>query len=244
VSAELLYSLAYGMVACLSAVAGIAILLANERWALRNSVLFIGFAAGVMLTVAFLHILPEALEVNRNALLIVLVTFIAFYVLEHLLMIHSCAEEECETHPMGWIGFIGIGFHSALDGLAIGIGFEAAFNIGVVASIGVLLHKLPAGMNITALLLHSGYGRRRTLIMSLIVAAATPIGAVAAHFLFQGVSPAVLGGLLACSAGSFIYIAAADLLPETHRNSRKSNIILVIAGALLVYMVGVLINGH
>ena len=243
-SAELVHSLAYGVIACFSAVAGVFILLANERWALRNSILFIGFAAGVMITVAFLHILPEALEVNEHALLIVLVTFLFFYVLEHLLMIHSCAEEECSTHPMGWIGFIGIGFHSLLDGMVIGIGFEAGFDIGLVASIGVLLHKLPAGMNITALLLHSGYERRRTTIMSFIVALATPVGAVVAHLLFKGVSPETLGLLLACSAGSFIYIAAADLLPETHRNSRKSNIILVVAGGVLVYMVSSYIKGH
>ncbi|MFQ5586495.1 MAG: ZIP family metal transporter [Thermodesulfobacteriota bacterium] len=243
-STQLVHSLAYGTVAGLSSIAGVFILLANERWALRNSILFIGFAAGVMLTVAFLHILPEALEANQSALLIVLITLLVFYVLEHILMIHSCAEEECETHPMGWIGFVGIGFHSSLDGMAISIGFESSFNIGIVASIGVLLHKLPAGMNITALLLHTGYGRRRTLVMSLIVAVATPIGAIVAHLLFKGVSPATLGALLACSAGSFIYIAAADLLPETHRNSRKSNIILVIAGGLLVYMVSTLIKGH
>lgn len=241
---QLFNSIAYGTISGLASVAGIYILLANEKWALKNSILFISFAAGVMLTVAFTNILPKAIEINNDALIIVLITLFALYVLEHILMIHSCPEGECETHPMGWVGFIGIGFHSFLDGMVIGVGFEAGFSLGMAASVGVLLHKLPAGMNITALLLHSGYRRRQTVLMSLLVAVATPFGALVASLLFQEVSEGVLGILLATSAGSFIYVGAADLLAETHRKSRKLNIILVIAGGILVYIGGTVIGGH
>jgi zinc transporter ZupT len=241
---HLINSVTYSTIAGLASVAGIYILLANEKWALKNSILFISFAAGVMLTVAFTNILPKAIEINDDALIIVLITLFAFYVLEHILMIHSCQEGECETHPMGWIGFIGIGFHSFMDGMVIGVGFEAGFSLGMAASAGVLLHKLPVGMNITALLLHAGYGRRKTVLMSLLVAVATPVGAIMAYLLFRGISVEVLGILLAASAGSFIYVGAADLLAETHKNSRKLNIILVIAGGILVYIGGTILGVH
>jgi zinc transporter ZupT len=241
---HLINSVTYGTIAGLASVAGIYVILANERWALRHTMLFISFAAGVMLTVAFTQLLPEAIEANDDALIIVLITLFAFYILEHILMIHSCAEKECETHPMGWVGFIGIGFHSFLDGMVISVGFEAGFSLGMAASAGVLLHKLPVGMNITALLLHVGYGRRKTVLMSLIVAVATPVGAITAYLLFRGVSVEVLGILLAASAGSFIYVGAADLLAETHKKSGKSNIILVIAGAILVYIGGTILGVH
>ncbi len=244
INTQLINSVLYGAVAGLATIGGIYILLANEKWALRNSILFISFAAGVMLTVAFTNLLPEAIEATDKALPVVLVTLIAFYVVEHIIMIHSCAEEECSTHPMGWMGFIGIGFHSLLDGMAIGVGFEAGFKVGLATAIGVLLHEVPEGINMTALLIHSGYEKRRTVMLSWLVALAIPLGAVISHLLFKGVSENILGILLAIAAGSFIYISAADLIPETHRNSRKTNIVLVITGGLLVYIVGNVIGRH
>jgi len=243
-STPLVNAVVFGGISGLATIGGIYILLANEKWALKNSILFVSFAAGVMLTIAFTQLLPEAMEANGNALLIALITLVIFYVVEHIMMIHSCTEEECHIHPMGWMGFIGIGVHSLFDGMVIGVGFGASYKIGVTTAIGVLLHELPEGINITALLMHSGYGRSRTIFLSWLVALATPVGAILAYVIFGNISESVLGILLAIAAGSFIYVSASDLLPETHRNSRKTNILLVILGTLLVYIVGNTMGGH
>ncbi len=232
----------YGILAGLATITGIYMVLHRQRWATENSVFFISFSAGVILTIAFLHLLPEAIDTNRNALFIVLITLISFYILEHMLVIHSCKEGECEVHPIGILAFIGLCFHSLLDGIVIGVGFEAGFSIGIVASMGVLLHEIPEGITITSILLHAGYTRKRAVVFGYIVGFATPLGAMGSYFFIRDVTPETLGILLAVAAGSFTYIGASDLLPETHKNFRKGNILLVLSGMILVYIVALLLG--
>ncbi len=232
----------YSLLAGFATVLGIYMVLYKEEWALRNSVFFISFSAGVVLTVAFLDLMPEAIKVNQSALAIMLGTLIAFYILEHMLVIHSCKEGACEVHPMGMLAFVGLSFHSLLDGIVIGAGFEAAFSIGVAAAMGVLLHEIPEGISITSVLLHAGYRRGRAVLMGWIVAMATPLGALIAYLFVRKVGESTLGFFLAVAAGSFTYIGASDLLPETHKNFRISNIVLVLSGVVLVYTIGLFLG--
>jgi ZIP family zinc transporter/zinc and cadmium transporter len=244
-SSQLFNTIAYSIIAGLATLIGVYMIFAREKWARRNSVYFLSFSAGVVLSVCFTHILPEAIGHSNQALTITLFTLIAFYILEHTILIHTCYEtEDCEVHSMGLPSFMGIGFHSLIDGVVIGVGFEAGFAIGFAATMGILLHRLPVGITVSSLLLHSGYSRKKTLVMGWIVALATAVGALGSYAFIRGVSDEVIGALLAFSAGSFIYIGASDLLPETHKNFKSANIILVLAGVFLVYIVSYLIGGH
>jgi ZIP family zinc transporter/zinc and cadmium transporter len=233
----------YGTLAGLATVAGIYLLFSREEWALKNSVLFVSFSGGVVLAVAFIHLLPEALETNSHSLAIVLFTIIAFYIFEHTIAIHTCKEGECDIHTMGIPAFIGIAFHSLLDGVIIGVGFEVNFKIGIAATLGVLLHEIPEGITITALLLHSGFKRDKTLLMGWIVALATPLGAIGSYLFIKEMADPTRGLLLALGAGSFIYVGASDLLPETHKNFNRANIVLVLLGVILVYIVARIFGG-
>jgi ZIP family zinc transporter/zinc and cadmium transporter len=240
---QLLNTAIYGTLAGLATVSGIYMLLSHERWALKNSVMFVSFSAGVVLAVAFTLLLPEALEVNTSALAVVLFTLVAFYILEHTLAIHTCKEGECDIHTMGIPAFIGIAFHSLLDGVVIGVGFEVGFKIGIVATLGVLLHEIPEGITITALLLHSGFERKKTVLMGWAVALATPVGALGSYLFIRDMADSTRGLLLALGAGSFIYVGASDLLPETHKNFSRANILLVLSGVVLVYIIAYLFGG-
>lgn len=240
-------TIVYSLIAAAAVVIGIYTVLANEKWALRNSTYFISFSAGVILAVAFMHIMPEALEMSGNLIFtVVLFTLIAFYVFEHALAIHTCREDECEVtvHTMGTLAFAGIFIHSLLDGVIIGIGFEADFSVGIAATAAILLHKLPIGITITAIFLHSGFSRGKTVTMAWLVALATPIGALLALYFLRGVSVYTLGLLLAFSTGSLIYVGASDMLPETHKNLGKSNIVFVLLGVGLVYITTHFVGGH
>ncbi len=223
---------------------GIYLVLSQEKWALKNPVLFLSFSAGVILAVVFTHILPEALELYSSTLSVTLFTIIAFYILEHTIGIHTCREGECDVHSMGTLTFFGILAHSLVDGVVIGVSFEADFKIGLAATFAVLLHKLPVGISITAIFLHSGFERKKTVIRSWIVALATPLGAICSYFLLRDMDKSTLGAMLAFSAGSLIYIGASDLLPETHKNFKRSNILLVLLGVSLVYFVSYIVGGH
>ncbi len=240
---QFLYTLVSSSFSALAIVIGIYLVLSREAWAIKNSVFFVSFSAGVILAVAFTHVLPEALELAPGTLSVVLFTIIAFYIFEHTITIHTCREGECEVHTIGTLAFSGIFVHSLLDGVVIGIGFEADFAVGLAAAIAVLLHKLPVGITTTAIMLHSGFKRRRTVRLAWLVALATPFGAMLAYLFMRGLGEASLGYMLAFSTGSLIYVGASDLLPETHKNFSKVNIFLVLVGVALVYLASYFTGG-
>lgn len=89
----------------------------------------------------------------------------------------------------------------------------------------------------TSVLLHSHYERKKTLFFTWLVALAAPIGAILSYFLLAGINSSILGILVAVAAGSFLYVAASDLIPEIHKKSRFANIILVILGIIFPFIV-------
>lgn len=235
--------LIYGTLAGLTTLIGVYLVLAKESWSRRHSILLISFSAGVLLSVGLGHLLPEAQTLVANAPFWLLASFVFFYIIEHGLILHTCFESgECEAHPIDRIALIGLGFHSLLDGIVIGVSFEISVVLGIVATLSVILHKLPDGISMSSILLHSGYDRQRTLFFSYLVAAATPIGAVASYLLLRDIAPNILGILLAVAAGSFLYVAATDLIPEIHKKSQVLNIVLVILGIAFPFLVRALFN--
>ncbi|MFQ6000566.1 MAG: ZIP family metal transporter [Anaerolineae bacterium] len=240
----------YGGFAGLTTLIGIYLVLMKETWVRQGSIYLVSFASGTLLSAALLDILPESLELNSSASLYVLLSFVAFYILEQNLVLHASHEdlEDCEDeerhrlHSLGVISFLGIGFHSLLDGVIIGAGFLESTTIGLIATIGVISHELPEGLSIMGLLFHAGFSRNRGLVYSIIVALATPVGAVASSLLFQGIKPHLLGALLGVAAGSFLYIAASDLIPQTREHDSPYIIPLVVGGMLTLFALGLVLK--
>ena len=200
-------------------------------------VYLLSLAVGLFLANAFLHLLPEAIVLNSNWPYWLLGTIGAFYLLEQALMIHSCREENCEAHARGLLGFLGLGFHSLIDGLVIGISFQAGITVGVVASLAIIFHKLAEGGFTYFLLAGDEKLRGRALGLSVLIALATPVGALFSIFWLSRISYELLGGFFALAAGSFIYIGASDLLPATHKRSGWWNAVFVFLGFLFVVLV-------
>jgi len=234
----------YGGLAGLATLAGVYIVLTREAWARRGSIYLISFASGALLSASLLDLLPESLELNRNAVFYALLSFLAFYILEQNVVVHAghedpqCSEESemHRRHTLGVISFLGIGFHSLLDGVIIGAGFADSAVTGLIATVGVILHEFPEGLSIMAILLHAGLTRAKALAYSVVVALATPVGALVSYVALQGIRADILGGLLGIAAGSFLYIAASDLIPETRRQSSPYNVPLVISGMGLLFV--------
>ena len=189
----------------------------------------------MLLAAAFNNLIPESFKLFDGALLAVLGGFLFFYLIEHFVTLHTCKEEFCPRHKtLGIMATLGILFHSLIDGFIIGVGFGINFQIGLIATLGVILHEFPEGITTLSILFHSGVGRRKAIIQTVWVALATPIGAVLAYFFLQDVSNMFLGALLAIAAGSFIYIAAADLIPEVHERFNKFNAIAMFLGVFVL----------
>jgi zinc and cadmium transporter len=232
---------------------GMSMVLVWENWSRRYSAVLVSFSAGVLLGVGFLHILPESMELTTRAPLFILLAFVLFYFFEHHLLIHAGHEEQhhvnlevadchdgccSRPHPMGWVAFIGMGLHSIIDGMIIGTGFEVGQDLGLLAALGVIAHEVPEGIAMIAILLHYGWQRKKAIQLTAFVALATPGAAFLAFALVNNLSRPLLGDLLAVAGGSFIYIAASDLIPESHRSRGLSATLALCGGILLAWMAG------
>jgi ZIP family zinc transporter/zinc and cadmium transporter len=192
------------------------------------------------------------MELTTRAPLFIVIAFILFYFFEHHLLIHAGHEEQhhinlevdchddccAHPHPMGWVAFLGMGLHSMIDGVIIGTGFEVSHDLGLLAALGVIAHEVPEGIAMIAILLHYGWQRSKAILLTSFVALATPGAAILTFAVVNNLQKPLLGDLLATAGGSFIYIAASDLIPESHRSRGLSATLALCLGILLAWMAG------
>jgi zinc and cadmium transporter len=147
----------------------------------------------------------------------------------------------------GWIGaFAGLGLHSALEGIAIAAAIELGAREGHGALAGfatvlvVLLHKPFDAMTLSTMLAAAGASAARRHVMNAVFAAIVPLGAVAFALGVRGDGAGILGLALAFSAGTFLCIAAADLLPELqfHSHDRLGLTAALVAGLGIAWGIG------
>lgn len=143
-------------------------------------------------------------------------------------------EKHNPQHTKAIVMFSGLFFHSILDGLIIGVGFEIDSTIGILTSLGVIMHEFPEGVTTYSLLVNK-IKRELAFNLSIAVALATPIGALISLTFLGGLSETAIGVLLAMAGGSFLYIAATDLIPETHEEGLAS-VIALFSGVLFLYI--------
>lgn len=180
----------------------------------------LAYAAGVLISAALLDIIPAGFALNPHALSYgVLAALLALFTLENFAAHSSCSEfmEECEVHHLGTVALAAMGLHSLLDGFNIAVGFAPGTIAGINVALGVILHKFADGVTLVSLLLHSGKTPRQTVKFSLLLAAATPAGALVAAPLLRNMPPGSEAFMLGLSGGSFLYIAMADILPRLHK---------------------------
>ena len=239
----------YSAIAGLSTIVGIIMVILKEEWVLKHSHPVNSFAAGLILGVAFFHLFPEALELSENALIFIFIGFLIFYLLENVLVLHSGSEIHFKDkekfnpqHTKGYVMFTGLFFHSLLDGIIIGVGFEIDKTIGLLTSLGVILHELPEGVTTFSLLVNS-IKKKTAIKLSVAVALATPIGALISLTFIGSLAEATVGILLAMAGGSFLYIGASDLIPETHEEKGFITAGSLLLGVLVLFSLSMAMGG-
>ncbi|MDR0617530.1 MAG: ZIP family metal transporter [Endomicrobium sp.] len=225
----------YSLIAASTAMLGSIILITFHKWSEKNSLLIINFAAGVMLTLAFSHLIPEGLELNSKTMIYTLVGFSIMFFLQFVVLFHPCHDHECSNSKHTHVASItGLLLHSILDGLMIAIGFEANANLGILTTLAILLHKLPDGITISGILLHAGMSKKKIFNISLLSACFTPAGTILGMFLLNNISTSSLGSLLGITAGSFIFLSASDLIPETHKCKNRATALMLFVGIIFI----------
>ena len=209
-----------------------------KLWTQETFRLVISFCAGILLGAVFFHVLPEISTVlGRHLGYSVMFGFLLIFVLEKFIMVHPCEEGECDYHKIGIAAYIGIGFHSILDGIAIGAG--TMMNLSSIIILAVTLHKFPAALALSSLLVKGKeYSKKKILLSMFIFALATPVGALVAVFVFQGVDDYVVATALGISAGTFLFISIGDLLPTVYEEHEKGykNLVSLCLGTLVMIL--------
>ncbi len=208
--------------------------------------LLLGFSSGAVIGVALFDIIPEVFAQTGGATFLPLagLGFLGFFALERYTAMHRAREHVHLSAPheqeLGTLSAAGLTFHSFLDGVAIGVGFQTSTEIGLLIALGIIAHDLSDGLNtVTVMLAHGNPLRRATFWLSLDMIA--PLAGATSTLLID--LNRLLPWILAFFAGSFLYIGASDLLPEAKEHESPMVGVATAAGMLVIYLITRLLRG-
>jgi len=231
------------VVAALADIAGAILFLLRKRWDDEALRALVATGAGFMLAVAFVEMLPEALEQVPNAGVWAIAGFLLVHLAEHVLTPHFHYGHE--THAglgshVSVAATLGLTVHSLIDGVAIVVAAQTSTHLGLLVFAAMVWHKVPGGFTLASIVSATGGSRRAAFIAASILGAASLVGGLI-YLLIQ--SDRWIGPALALSCGSLIYVAATDLLPEVNKKRTVLAPLAVIFGAGLYYITH-LLAGH
>jgi len=252
---DLSLAILLGVVTFFSTLAGGVFTLKNSR--LSMNYLF-AFAAGALIGVSFFDILPEDIDILHDTNIptvavmgSIVVAFFFFHVLDRRIAFHGMKhghgtngnEETLQKVQLtnGMVRASGLSIHSLLDGVAIGAAFHIGAQLGAVVALAVIFHDFSDGLNTVTVMLRAG-AKKRTASFWLLLDALTPIVGVLSTFIIT-LNQEVLAIVLAFFVGEFLFIGAADLLPEAHQRGSSMRVVLAsILGVLLIFAVTRFLN--
>ncbi|HEY6014482.1 MAG TPA: ZIP family metal transporter [Candidatus Limnocylindrales bacterium] len=217
--------------------------------AARQVGMIIAIGAGIRIGAAFFDLIPEAETMVGGSLNTVMlataVGFLAFYGVEKLTTVHVGHEAAVELdhgdaahRHVGVIGASGMSIHSFLDGVALAAGLLVGGGLGLVIAVVVIVHRFSDGISVVSMLMASRTPVRETYRWVSVVAIAPVLGVLLGTVI--SVPDEVLGIMLAVFAGFFLYVGAAELLPEAHRSNRSRWVVVgTLAGVVAIYLFSV-----
>jgi len=206
----------------------------------------IPIAIGVLLGVVFFELIPETLMTNSHGMLAIATGFLSFYLLSNLLRTFhhhhdsDCNGGTCESKAGASMLLIGDSIHNLTDGVVITTAFLINPAVGISTTIGIALHEIPQEIAEYGVLLKAGYTRGKAAFYNLLSASTIIIG-VLLTMVFVGNFSEYLWILTGLAAGNLLYIAAADLIPNVHAESRADGRFFQAFIATLIGMVGIVL---
>jgi len=226
--------------------------------------LIMSFVSGLMLGVALLHMLPHAahqMHSLRSAVEWMLGGILAMFLLIRVFGTHAHGDDQGHgddhghghQHKVSWVGvLVGLTIHSLLDGVALAAAVTTATRyadpgalVAIAPFLAILLHKPIDSLAIVSVMAAGGWSERSRKLVGLCYALAVPLGALLFYAGIRNAGGEVLGASLAFSAGLFLCISLADLLPEIqfHHHDRVKLTAALLIGVLCAYGVGKLESG-
>ncbi len=201
--------------------------------------LLVAFAAGTLIGVSFIHLIPEALHNttcghghSSAGPLLILAGFVFFFILEQYLHWHHCHRTPSEhtKTPFSIMILVANGIHNFVDGILVGAAFLVNIPLGITTSIAVAAHELPQELGNYGILVYGGWERMKALTVNFGVSLIIVAGGITAYFSAGILNPAYV---VPFAAGGFIYIGAADLIPEIQRCGKMHKSLITLGVFLL-----------
>lgn len=220
------------------------LLLFNESLRTKIVPWLVSYAVGALLGASLLGLIPEALaELPPDRVLgSLLAGIVVFFILEKLVLLRHCHTDHCQVHgAAAQMVIIGDAFHNFIDGAIIAAAVLTSVPLGINTAIAIAAHEIPQEVGDFAILLHSGFSRKRAMVLNVASGAAGIAGALVGYSMVS-VLPHVRPYVLAFSSASMLYIAMSDLIPDLHRGTVDRNslrqVLLIAAGIGTVMLLG------
>mgnify|MGYP005831059385 CR=1 FL=1 len=208
--------------------------------------LLVALSAGGLMGGAFLHLLPEAIsEVGSDPSSILslfsylLAGFCTFLVMEQFIeWYHEHYNLHCKK-PVSYLVLFSDLVHNFIDGLVVSGSFIVGIDLGLATTLAITLHEIPQELGDFAILVYGGFKKRNALLFNYASAVTSILGGIIGYYLSAIVSNLAIF-LVSFSAGSFIYIAASDLIPEIKHSiglgRNLTHFFTFLLGILLMYL--------
>lgn len=208
------------------------ILLYNDKWAKKLTIIAVPLAAGVLLALSLLDLLPEAVrQIGDQAFAVVLIVFVVFFLIERFLFyLHHHYDVDDDDSHRGHehateeaipLVIFGDTIHNFLDGVAIAVAFLVDPLFGLIVALATFLHETPHEIADFGILIAHGWSKQKAIFVNFLSALATFAGALMTYYWAETLGRGV-GVLIAIAAGLFLYIAATDFLPEVGYSKKSS----------------------
>ena len=253
---SLLQLLAFGILAGAANVLGGLILFPSAIHKNYRKVLkyILGLGAGFMLSVVFIDILPEVVELWQDKekafdgekliypMILILVGYLLTQFFEHTIAPHFHLGEEVDSDNListksAYTAIGGLLIHTFFDGVSIAAAAQVDFQVGILVFLAIFLHKFPEGFTIASMILAAGKGKKEVLVGTTLVGLTTLLGVLLFYFIGTNIGFTVAYALPLAS-GVTLYVAASDLIPELNHHGGKNPLVSlsVFAGVLFFFI--------
>jgi ZIP family zinc transporter/zinc and cadmium transporter len=231
---DVLFALVLGIITAIANILGTWLAILQRQPSRGFTAGSLGFSGGFILAAALLEMVPESLERGPSMPLFVVLGYLIVFLIEQLLNVHLHhfpAEGNHSHVPIapGIASLVAFNAHDFIDGVAMGSAMVSDRGLGIIVFLAVLLHEVPAGFVIAAIVRGAGWSRRSALLAGGSLGIVTLIGIVLPYWVYA-FSPFVSDALLALAAGTFIYVGATLLVPLSEAGKSRWITLMVVIG--------------
>jgi ZIP family zinc transporter len=204
------------------------------------------FAAGVMLGISFLELIPESIHISSVGVCVggLITGSLVMYGVDRIIPhIHPelCAQEQgCNLQRTSVYLILGIFLHNFPEGMAIAIGAVTEVKVSFIIALAIAIHNIPEGICTSAPYYHTTGNRLKSFLVSSSTAVPILIGYLLARHLFAYISPMVIAFIIGATAGLMIYITVDEIIPNSCAGTDHRTIFFLLSGIIFVILLGLI----